>query len=399
MRILFVHSRYQVRGGEEACLEAEVELLRQHGHTVEVYEEHNDRAKSLTMLQLATRTVWSQESYQAIRARLSTEPFDIVHVHNFFQMISPAVYHAAHMAGVPIVQTLHNYRLMCPSGVFMRDGKICEDCLGQPVPWPGIVHSCYRDSRAASSVVAAMLSTHRALRTWNLISRYIALTTFARDKFIQGGFPAEKLVIKPNFLNQDPEIGTGAGRYALYAGRLSPEKGIRLMLSAWEQLGDRIPLKIIGDGPLVSDVEAAAAKNPAIAWLGRQPSDKVYALLKDATFLMFPSEWYEGLPRIVIESFAVGTPVVAANLGSMSSLVTPDRTGLHFRAGDVSDLVTTVHHLLSNPTALAEMRQTARIEYETHYTAAKNYDQLIEIYNGACKSHRIAQSTATSTGS
>lgn len=381
MRILFVHSRYQIRGGEEACFEAEIELLRSKGHTVEIYEESNDRGQTLNPLQLAVRTVWSQESYQAIRQQLTQANFDIVHVHNFFQMISPAVYHAAKAAGVPVVQTLHNYRLLCPSGVFLRDGRVCEDCLGQPIPLPSVLHGCYRDSRVASSVVAAMLSVHRALQTWDLVDVYIALTEFAREKFIQGGLPAEKIIVKPNFIAPDPEIGQGDGGYVLYAGRLSPEKGIGLLLAAWQQLGGQIPLKIIGDGPLARQVEAAAAANPAIAWLGRQPSDQVYALLKGAAFLVFPSEWYEGLPRIVIEAFAVGTPVLAANLGSMRYLVTPDVTGSHFEAGNIEDLATQVRRLLASPTALAAMRQAARTEFETQYTAAKNYHQLIAVYD------------------
>lgn len=380
MRILSIHNRYQIRGGEEECYEAEIDLLRQRGHTVDIYEENNDRIAELGSLKTAIRTIWSQESYQAIQRCLAKQPYDVVHVQNFFPLISPAIYYAAKERGVPVVQTLHNYRLLCPNAKFFRDDRVCEDCLGQFMPWPGIIHGCYRESRAASGSVAAMIAVHRAMQTWTkMVDRYIALTEFAREKFIQGGIPSDKLVVKPNFV-PDPGLGLGKGGYALYAGRLSPEKGITLLLEAWQQLGNKIPLKIVGDGPLATQVSQATINGTGVEYLGRKPLQEVYSLLKEAAFLVFPSQWYEGLPRILIESFAVGTPVIATNLGSMSSLVSPYNTGLHFQAGSPEDLATKVQWILTNPEQLAQMRLASRSEFESKYTAQENYDRLMEIY-------------------
>jgi glycosyltransferase involved in cell wall biosynthesis len=235
-----------------------------------------------------------------------------------------------------------------------------------------------------------MIAIHRALQTWTkMVDRYIVLTEFAREKFIQGGIPAEKLIVKPNFV-PDPGLGKGTGGYALYAGRLSPEKGIGLLLSAWKQLGTKVPLKIVGDGPLATQVTEAVRTIPGVEWLGRKPLEEVYALLKEASFLVFPSQWYEGLPRILIESFAVGTPVIAANLGSMISLVKPYGTGLHFQAGNSEDLVAKVEWFLSHPEKVAKMRQEVRSEYESQYTPQENYRQLREIYTGVCCLQELA---------
>jgi len=390
MRILMVHNRYQIRGGEEECYEAEVSLLREGGHQVDTYEDNNDRVSTLGKFRSGIETVWSPKNYQAIKSSLSEKSYDIVHIHNFFPLISPAIYYAAKSQRVPVVQTLHNYRLLCPNAKFFRDNRVCEDCLNQAIPWSGILHGCYRDNMAATGSVVVMLAIHRALRTWaTMVDRYIVLTEFTREKFIQGGIPAKKLIIKPNFV-PDPGVGKGNGGYALYAGRLSPEKGIDLLLSAWKQLGNKIPLKIVGDGPLANQVAEAIKTIPGVEWLGRKHLEEVYTLLKEATFLAFPSQWYEGLPRIVIESFAMGTPVISANLGSMSSLVKPYLTGLHFQSGNREDLVTKVQWVLANSEKLPEMRQAARSEFESHYTAQENYRQLIAIYRGVCHSQELA---------
>lgn len=381
MHILEVHNRYQIRGGEDECFEAEVSLLRQKGHTVELFEETNDRVAQLGKLQTMLRTLWSNEAYQTARQLLTVQRYDVVHVQNFFPLISPSIYYAAKDKGVPVVQTLHNYRLLCPNAQFFREGRPCEDCLGKPIPLPGIIHACYRDNRAASGVTAAMLSLHWLLKTWTeTVDCYIALTEFAREKFIQGGLPAEKIVVKPNFV-PDPGMGSGKGGYALFVGRLSAEKGIDLLLQSWQTIGKTMPLKIVGDGPLSPQVAKAAETIPGVEWLGRRSLAEVYSLMGEAAFLVFPSLWYEGLPRTIIEAFATGTPVVAANLGAMSRLITAGETGLHFNAGSEESLVTQVEWAATHPEALAEMRQQARIEYKEKYTAEANYEQLMQIYS------------------
>ena len=381
MRILSVHNRYQIRGGEDGSRELEERLLRDMGHQVDVYEEHNDRVATLGKLRLVSKTIWSVETYQNLNSLLTEQTYDVIHVQNFFPLISPSVYYAAKAKGIPVVQTLRNYRLLCPNGEFFRDGRVCEDCLGQFVPLPGVVHACYRGNRAATAVVAAMLTVHRAMGTWtNLIDIYIALNEFAREKFIEGGLPAEKIVVKPNFVHPDLSPGEGRGGYALFVGRLSLEKGLDTLFKAWESLGSKITLKIVGDGPLAQQVAESVAKGSEIEYLGYRPLTEVYELMGEAAFLVFPSEWYEGQPRTIIESFAVGTPVVASNLGAMSTLVSPGRTGFHFRPGDSGDLVAQVEWALAHPDELARMRREARAEFEAKYTAQENYLRLKEIY-------------------
>ncbi len=385
MRILSVHSSYQIRGGEDECREAEERLLREMGHLVEVYEENNERIAALGKMQMAFRTVWSVEAYKTLKSRLMEQTHDVVHVQNFFPLISPSVYYAAKSEGVPVVQTLHNYRLLCPNGLFFRDGHVCEDCLGKFVPWPGVLHGCYRANRPATGAVATMLTLHRTLRTWTkMVDVYIALTEFARNKFIEGGFPAEKIVVKPNFVHPDLGIGSGRGGYALFVGRLSVEKGLDTLLAAWERLGGQVPLKIVGDGPLASQVVDTIKKLDYVEWLGRRPLEEVHALMGEAMVLIFPSKWYETFGRVAVEAFAKGTPAIAANIGAIAELIAHGRTGLLFCPGDSEDLAAKVEWALAHPGELAQMRREARAEFEAKYTAKENYRRLMEIYTLAC---------------
>ncbi len=384
MHILSVHNKYQIRGGEDESQELERRILQEKGHQVDLYEEDNSRVKSLNPVQTALRTVWSTEAYQVVKQLLQNSTYDIVHIQNFFPLISPSVYYAARERGVPVVQTLRNYRLLCPNALFFRDGQVCEDCLGKFIPYPGVQHSCYRESKIITGGVATMLTVHRAMKTWmQMVDIYITLTEFARQKMIQGGIPAEKIVVKPNFVHPDPGLGEGRGGYALFVGRLSVEKGLDTLVAAWEKLGGKIPLKIIGDGPLSEEAIAAAKKIPQVEWLGRRPMAEVHALMGEAMFLVFPSKWYETFGRVAVEAFAKGTPVIAANIGAIAELVESGRTGLHFCPGDAEDLAAKVEWLLANPAKLGQMRREVRAEFEAKYTANNNYQQLIEIYTKA----------------
>jgi glycosyltransferase involved in cell wall biosynthesis len=299
--------------------------------------------------------------------------------------MSPAAYDAARGAGAAVVQTLHNYRLTCPGGQFLREGKVCEDCMGRAFPWPAVVHGCYRGDRAATGSVAMMLTAHRARGTYRRdVDVYIALTQFSRRKYVEGGLPPGRIVVKPNFVGADPGIGEGRGDakgvFGLFVGRLAAGKGLEVVLQAWSSGGAGVRLKILGDGRLAPLVREAAAANPAIEWLGRRPLDEVYRTMGQAAFLVMPSTWYEAMPRTIVESFSCGTPVIASRIGALEELVTPSRTGLHFEPGDAGDLVAKLHWVAENPTALAAMRALARREYEQRYTADENYRQLCRIY-------------------
>ncbi len=381
-RVLLLHNRYQIAGGEDVVVQTEKALLEANDHPVALLETNNDDiASPLEKAKAATNAIYSYSSKQWVRAEIASFLPDVVHVHNFFPLLSPSVYYACREAGVPVVQTLHNYRLLCPDVYFFREGKVCEDCLGKFFPWPAIVHGCYHGSRAGTAVVATMLSTHRALQTWTkMVDVYIALTEFARQKFIQGGLPANKIVVKPNFIHPDPREGEGQGRYALFVGRLSPEKGLETLLKAWEKIGERMPLKIVGEGSLANVVAEASQKLLGVEWLGKQPKEQVLALMKEAQVLVFPSMWYEGFPLVIVEAYAVGLPVIASDLGSPSLLIDQGRTGLHFRPGDSEDLVAKVEWALTHSTELAQMRREARAEFEAKYTAQQNYQMLMDIY-------------------
>jgi glycosyltransferase involved in cell wall biosynthesis len=277
---------------------------------------------------------------------------------------------------------------MCPGGILLRDGRPCEECVGKSFAVAGVQHGCYRGSKAGSLVVASMTGLHRAVGTYSKrIQTYIALTEFGRQKFLQSGLPGERIVVKPNFVNPDPGAGSGDGGFALYVGRLSAEKGIHTLLDAWRaDLG--VPLKIIGDGPLANDCAKAASGNANIELLGKKSKADVLDWMGKASFLVFPSIWYEGLPMVLLESLARGTPVVASNLGSMTELITHNETGLHFTPGDVDSLREQVKALVARPGTLSEMRKHARQEYHSKYSGAKNYDRLMAIYESAVASYR-----------
>ena len=392
MRILAIHNYYQQAGGEDVVFKGEVSLLRQHGHEVVEYCQDNMQIHRLSRLPLACHTIWSQPVYRALQRLLCDVKPDVAHFHNIFPLISPAAYYASRKAGVPVVQTLHNYRLLCPAATFLRNGQLCEACLGKTSPWPAVLHACYRSSYAQSAVTAGMLTVHRWLQTWrDQVDIYIALTELARSKFIEGGLAAEKIVVKPNFVYPDPGRRAGSGGYALYVGRLSAEKGVMTLLQAWQQLPG-IPLKAVGDGPLMSSVQAFTHTHPDldIEVMGRLAPQEVLALMQGASFLVFPSEWYEAFRMTLIEAFACGLPVVASRLGAMVELVDDGHTGLLFRHRDPQDLATKVRWAVEHPEAMVLMGAHARNVYEEKYTADLNYHMLMNIYRTAISAAQLS---------
>lgn len=385
MKILIVHNEYQQRGGEDVVVEQETDLLRQYGHEVVQYIRTNHEISAMSKGQkamLPLQTIWSGKSSAELRDVITREKPDIAHFHNTFMLISPSAYYACQKMGVPVVQTLHNYRLLCPNALFLRDGHICEDCMGKLVPYPGVIHSCYRDSKAQSAGAAAMLTFHRLRRTYRKqVDTYIALTEFVRDKFLEAGWHDANIVIKPNFLRDDPGAKASTGNYALFVGRITEDKGLWTVVKAWQQLTD-IPIKIVGDGPILADLQAYADQHnlPQIEFMGRQPKETVLQVMQDAYALIFPSEWYETFGLVAIEAYACGTPVIASNHGAVAEVVADGQTGLHFKAGDANDLAEKVKQLWANPETQAKLGQQARIDFETNYTAARNYALLSNIY-------------------
>jgi glycosyltransferase involved in cell wall biosynthesis len=381
MNVLYVYNYYQQPGGEDQAFAAEASLMESKGHSVRRYSLHNDAIDGMNQLVLAKKLMWNSEAHRDIRVIIRESKIDVVHFHNTFPLISPSAYYAARSEGARVVHTLHNFRLVCPGSLLAREGRVCEECVGRALPWRGAMHACYRDSRIQSAAVAAMLGAHRLLGTWERqIDLYIALSEFARKKFIEGGLPAHKIAVKPNFAESDPGAGTGEGGYALYAGRLQAAKGLGTLLRAWQTCGVTRTLKIAGDGPMAAEVQRAAASGAGIEYLGRRSRQEVLNLMKRASFLVFPSIWYEGFPMTIVEAYACGLPVIASNLGTMVSIVKDGFTGLHFAAGDPGDLAAKVTWFGEHPDQAREFRRNARREFMLRYSAADNYAQLMRIY-------------------
>ncbi|MGH9703639.1 MAG: glycosyltransferase, partial [Candidatus Acidiferrales bacterium] len=333
-------------------------------------------------LALIQRTIWSSDTHREFSRILREEKPDLVHVHNTFMMISPSIYSACREAGIPVVQTLHNYRLLCPGTNLFRDGRVCEECIDHTL-LRGVIHGCYRESRAATATTALMLAIHRAMGTWqDNVDAFIATTEFARQKFIGGGLPANRIHVKSNFLDNDPGPKTEAGDFALFVGRLSPEKGGDILLDAWERLRLPIPLQMIGDGPMRGQLEAQAAQRGLsnVQFRGQLPRGEVIGAIKKARFVIVPSQCYENFPVTIAEAFACGTAVICSGHGGMKEIVADQSTGLHFTPGEPADLAAKVHWAWTHSTEMEEMGKAARLEYETRYTSERNYAILAGIY-------------------
>ena len=399
MRVLIVHNRYRQAGGEDAVVRDEAALLRgqwdtagghgMHGQEgsaapleVELFECSNDALREQAPLAAAANTLWSRAGAAAVAAAVRAFRPEVVHVHNTFAMLSPSIYRAVRQArpAAAVVQTLHNFRLMCVGALLLRAGRVCEDCVGR-LPWRGVWHACYRDSRAASATVAGMQVLHRALGTWTRgVDRYIALTEFCRGRFIAAGLPAERMVVKLNFVAL-PAPPTQARSGILFACRLAPEKGVGLLQAA-ARAGHVID--VAGSGPLAAELAGV----PGLNCLGTLDAAALQERMRRAALLLLPSLWYEQFPRVLIEAWACGLPVLASRLGAFAELVREGDTGLLFTPGDGADLVRQLDWARDHPAALARMGAAGRAEVERHYGPARNRAQLLAIYGAAIAERR-----------
>jgi glycosyltransferase involved in cell wall biosynthesis len=385
VRVLVVHNRYQQRGGEDVVVEREVALLRRYGHQVEQWTEDNARVEAISRVRLAAGTIWSCGARRELDRRVSAGRFEVVHFHNTLPLISPSGYYGARGAGAAVVQTLHNYRLVCPAGTLLRAGRPCEDCVGR-LPWLAVHHRCYRGSAAASATVAAMLVAHRAARTWaRAVDAYIALTPFVRDRVTAGGVPLDRVTVKPNFAEAAPRRAVPErGAYVLFVGRLSAEKGAATLIDAWRILGPTAPrLVIVGDGPDAAELGARAVGLAGVELLGAQPRDRVFELMAGAAALVVPSLWYEAFPLVILEAFAAGLPVVVSAIGSLATIVSDGVDGLHASAGDAGALAQAIRRLIADPALRRRLGQGAYQAWQTRFTPEHNHEHLVGVYAAA----------------
>jgi glycosyltransferase involved in cell wall biosynthesis len=381
LKVLMVHNRYRSVGGEDASTDSQVALLRGAGHEVVVLEESNERIFELGRLHTAVRSVWSPESYGKVDKILGKDQFDVMHVQNLFPLFSPSVYYAARRHGVPVVQSLRNFRTLCPEAMLYRDGAVCTDCVGKAVAWPSIVHQCYRESASGTAVVAAMAASHRMIGTWKRrVARYVTASEFARDIYVKGGWERSQIEVIPNFVYPDPGTGEGNGGYALYAGRMAPPKGIDTLLEAWRVGGINYPLKIVGTGPLLPDILEAAKVNPLIEYLGVVDGDVVADLMGHATLVVAPTRGIETFGRVAAEAMSRGTPAVVAGHGGLREIVTDESTGYHFPPGDAAALADRVRLLLSDDDRLATMRVAARKEFLERFAGERVLARWVDLY-------------------
>jgi glycosyltransferase involved in cell wall biosynthesis len=382
MKILLCHNYYLQPGGEDQVFADEGRLLESHGHEVIRHTADNRAIASMSRVKLAWRTLWNSQSYREVRALIRRERPDVMHCTNIFPLLSQSIYYAAQAEKVPVVQSLHNFRMLCANAILRTSGP-----GGRPCPVGGFFRclrqGCYRNNSLATLVVLLMVRYHRWRQTWTrAVNHYIALTNFCRGLFVEYGLPSEIVSVKPNFVANDPGPGRGDGGYAVFVGRLSWEKGIHTMLDAWQGGTIPIPLKVVGDGPLAADVQKATT-TANVQWLGRRPVEEVLRILADARCLIFPSIWHETFGRTIIEAYAVGTPVIAASMGSAAELVDDGRTGHLFQPGNAEELTAKVRQFVAAGDEQIEMRLAARREFEEKYTPERNYSQLMEIYHRA----------------
>ncbi len=381
MRVLVAHNFYRQPGGEDQVFGAECALLRSFGHDVVQYAVSNNDIRA-GGLSLALKTVWNGDEVEKIAKVIRDQRIEVAHFHNTLPLLSPGAIVAARRAGAAVVLTLHNYRLLCVNGLLYRDGATCTECVDRFAPWHGVVHACYRNSRAASGAVAAAVGLHRLGGTWNNLDAVIVLSRFAEQLFLQSGVVAERVFRKVNFVHPDPGIGTGEAGEFLFVGRLTEEKGVLTLLEAMKN-ADGARLRIVGDGPLRSVVESAADENGRITYEGPLKGDEVLQRMKQAVAIVAPSQWFEGMPRVLVEAFAVGTPAIVSEIGSLSEMVRDGETGASVQPGDVDELAAA----LRVPSRFTSMREAVRAEYLMSYTAEANYERLNEIY-AAALTHR-----------
>ena len=385
MKILLLHNAYQLRGGEDSVLEQESKLLQKNGICFETYVIDNRHiTRPINKIIAAIGACFSVRSYFLTRRLISTQKPTLVHVHNFFPLLSPSVFYACKHEHVPVILTLHNYRIICPTALLMFDGVIRETSVHNG-PWWALSHRVYKNSYVGTFFLCLMIWLHRIVGTWQTkVDTFIALTDFGKSKFIEAGLPPSKIVVKPNFVDMPFPTVTKKDKL-LFLGRLSEEKGVRVLLDAILLDGGIGKfISIAGEGPLSNQVAISDA-----TYLGLLNARDVSTQMQSALALLMPSIWYEGFPMALVEAYANGLPVIASRIGALAELVEDGVTGLLFEPGNSGDLAAKMVWALEHPDEIRRMGKAARARYEALYTPERNYEQLMSIYRAAINSNTI----------
>jgi glycosyltransferase involved in cell wall biosynthesis len=391
LRVLQVYNEYRSHGGEDTVVHLEAELLRQHGHQVELLRVSTKELDGAGFLRLAAAgfgTAWSFRGYSMMKKAIARFSPEVVHVHNTFPLLSPSVFWAADRAGVPVVQTLHNYRLTCANSLLLRDDRPCQECVGH-FPWPGLRHRCFGSSFVRTAAVTSMNAIHQWLGTYqNKVHAFIVLTAFSKEILARAGLPRERIHVKPNFSPAMVKLISPRLRRFIFAGRIARFKGVHLLLEAWARLAPAgHQLLIAGDGPDRVELQQRFAGHANIVWCGSQSREKVIDLIASSRWLVLPSLAYENFPMSVLEALSAGTPVIVPNHGAFAAIVSDGVEGLLFSAGDTISLSTSLQAALdASESAWTQWSANAREKHLSDYTARSNYAQLMSIYQEAAES-------------
>ena len=384
MKILLIHNRYQYRGGEDVVFELESELLKKRGENVDTLIFNNDVIQSnLDKVKIGLYSFYNPQTSSLLEKKINEFSPDVIHVHNFFPIASPSLFYISSQKKIPVVMTLHNYRLICPNAVFFREGRVCDNCISKSFAIDGVVHGCYRNSKVQTLLLASMTYYHKVSGTWkNKVSKYIALTSFSKNKFLYSSLNLKdtQLIVKPNFV-EDHGFDFNKEEYFIFIGRLSNEKGIDVLLDAFK--GTSKKLVVIGDGPLRNIVQKCVSLNKNIKYLGCQSKEVILLKLKKAKALLFTSICYESFGMTIIEAFSCATPVISSDIGAPNELVDGGVTGLKFKVGKYEELKKKMMLLDKDKSLHYQLCLNARKEYEDKYTEENNYKQLTSIYKDA----------------
>jgi glycosyltransferase involved in cell wall biosynthesis len=386
MRILLVHEYYRERGGEDVAFEADADLLTAAGHDVETLTFNNteipDSPSIRERIELFASTIWSREAAARVARKIGETGAEVVHFHNTFPLASPAVLAVASKIRVPTVMTLHNYRLICPSATLFREGKVCEDCVSSFLPFPAVMHSCYRGSRLQSAAVATMSTIHKVLHTWERnVDLFITPSEFLRQSLVRSGMPESRIEVRSNAVPHPSALEAERGDDFLFVGRLVDYKGVAALLNAWEGRPDLPHLRIVGGGEMEHLVREAAAANSNIDYLGEMSHDDVYREMRKARALVVPSIWYETQGLTILEAFACGLPVIGSRIGAIPEAVIDGQTGLLFEPDAHQELVARVEWALGHRAEMEAMGAEAEALFHRRYSPEASISRLLALYD------------------